>query len=157
MISLCVYATTFFVDQLNSVPSTNMRCKMTASLTSQIFNVANSPGAIAYASDAPDAIGLLAWMFGDQLLAKINAGFDEISDDKAALSQAQREEAIAEINQWALAIERSECVLIWAADAKGEVLDFRNDTTPQAVLGVRLITAPRDVPGTSPGMSWTRM
>ena len=35
-------------------------------------------------------------------------------------------------------IERSECSLIWAAEAKGEVIDFRPTTSPQAVLGVQL-------------------
>jgi hypothetical protein len=126
----------------------------TTRLTSQVYNVNNSPGAIAYA-EAPDAIGLIAWMLRDQLLAKINAEFDQISDDKNALSAAQREEALAEINQSALAIERAECSLIWHADAAGETIDFRNDTTPQAVLGVRLITAPRaDVPGTSRMQAW---
>jgi hypothetical protein len=52
----------------------------------------------------------------------------------------------------ALMIERSECSLIWHADAKGELIDFRSDTTAQAVLGVRLVTAPRanPSPGTSP-------
>jgi hypothetical protein len=42
-----------------------------------------------------------------------------------------------------LAIERAECALIWYAEANGEVIDFRSDTSPMAVLGVRLVTAPR--------------
>jgi hypothetical protein len=32
VISFCGYAAAFFVDQLNSVPSIHMRCRMTASL-----------------------------------------------------------------------------------------------------------------------------
>ena len=46
-----------------------------------------------------------------------------------------------------------EVALILAAEAtKGEVIDFRSDTTPQTLLGVRLVTAPRadPSPGTSP-------
>ena len=39
-------------------------------------------------------------------------------------------------------IERSECSLIWAAEAKGEVIDFRPTTSPQAVLCVRLDRQP---------------
>jgi hypothetical protein len=42
----------------------------------------------------------------------------------------------AEISTSVLMIERSECSLIWAAEAKGEVIDFRATTSPQAVLGV---------------------
>ncbi|MEH2565604.1 hypothetical protein [Bradyrhizobium sp. AZCC 2289] len=51
-----------------------------------------------------------------------------------------------------LMIERSECAPIWAAEAKGEVIDFRSDTTAQAVLGLQLVNRPRanPSPGTSP-------
>jgi hypothetical protein len=49
----------------------------------------------------------------------------------------------AEISTSVLMIERSECSLIWAAEAKGEVIDFRPPaTSPQAVLGVRLDRQP---------------
>jgi hypothetical protein len=71
-----------------------------------------------------------------------NAGL-KVADDKAALSQQQREEMEAQISSDMLAIERAECALIWHAEANGEVIDFRSDTSPVAVLGVRLITAPR--------------
>jgi hypothetical protein len=74
-------------------------------------------------------------------LAKINAGFDEIADDKVALSQAQREEAEARISADMLATERSECSLIWIAESRGEVIDFRSTTTPMAVLGVCTVAA----------------
>jgi hypothetical protein len=76
------------------------------------------------------------------LMRKIEAGLDEIADDTHALSAAQREEIEAQINSDELSISRAECSLIWAADAKGEVIDFRPTTNAQAVLGVRLITAP---------------
>jgi hypothetical protein len=58
----------------------------------------------------------------------------------------------AQISSDMLAIERAECALIWHAEANGEVIDFRSDTSPMAVLGVRLLTAPRanPSPGTSP-------
>ena len=59
-----------------------------------------------------------AWLLRDQLLAKTNAGFDEIADDKVALSQAQREEAEARIRADMLATERSECSLIWIAESR---------------------------------------
>ena len=127
-------------------------------LTSEIYNVANSPGAIGYVSDAHDAVGLIAWMFRDQLLAKINAGFDQIAEDKIALDERQRAEALATINTDMLAIERLECACIWHADAKGEVIDFRPTTSPQAVLGVRLVNVPRVAPaGSSHGYSWNTL
>ena len=40
---------------------------------------------------------------------KINASLDEIADDKAALSQQQREEMEATLSSDMLATERSEC------------------------------------------------
>ena len=101
-------------------------------LTALVHNAQS--GAVAYA-ETPDVLGLLAWLLRDQLLAKINAGFDEIADDKVALSQAQREEAEARIRADMLATERSECSLIWIAESRGEVIDFGSTTTPMAVLG----------------------
>jgi hypothetical protein len=88
-------------------------------------------------TEAADSVGLMCYLFSDQLLAKINAGIDAVSDDKAALNEKQRAEMEAQIMADALVIERSEGALIWHAEAKGEVIDFRSDTSPQAVLGVR--------------------
>jgi hypothetical protein len=57
----------------------------------------------------------------------------------------------AQIMADTLMIERAECGLIWAAEAQGEVIDFRSDTTPMAVLGLRLVNQPRASSlGTSP-------
>jgi hypothetical protein len=80
-------------------------------------------------------------------LAKISAGFHEIADDKNALDQQQRGDAT--ISADSLAAERAECALIWHAEAKGEVIDFRPTTTPAAVLGVALRTLPRAAPSPS--------
>jgi hypothetical protein len=56
----------------------------------------------------------------------------------------------AQIMADALLIERSECALIWHAEAKGETINFRSETTPMAVLGLRLVNRPRASPlGTS--------
>jgi hypothetical protein len=70
------------------------------------------------------------------------------ADDKAALSQQQREEMEAQIMADTLMIERSECALIWHAEAQGETIDFRSDTTPMALLGLRLVNQPRANPVT---------
>ena len=123
--------------------------------TMQIGAVRNAgvPGAAAF-TETPDAFGLLCWLFRDQLLARINEQLDEIADDGEALSEQQRQEAEATITGDTLAVERSECGLIWHADAKGEVIDFRADTTAQAVLGVRIVTAPRVEAGTSVGYAY---
>jgi hypothetical protein len=126
----------------------------TTRLTSSIYNV-DARGAIAYA-EMPDAIGLVCWVLRDQLLAQISAGFRELGDDKNALDERQRAEALATISADSLAAERAECALIWHAASRGEIIDFRPTTSPQAALGVVLRTVPRGgkTPATSPGHSW---
>ena len=57
----------------------------------------------------PGCVGLLFWLFPDEIFKKISAGIDEIADDKSALNQAQREEAEAQINADMLSVERAEC------------------------------------------------
>jgi hypothetical protein len=34
---------------------------------------------------------------------------------------------------------------VWAAAAQGKIIDFRADTSPQALLGIRLVNRPRAV------------
>jgi hypothetical protein len=65
-------------------------------LQSLVRNVDASRGAVAFA-ETSDAPGLMFWLFRDQVLAKIEAGIDEIADDKAALSSADCERLEAEI------------------------------------------------------------
>jgi len=102
--------------------------------------------------EAIDILGLLCWLFKDELLAKISASLDEVADDEAALSQQQREQMEAQIMADALMIERAECSLVWHAEAQHETIDFRSDTTPMALLGVQLVNQPRaNGSGTSAG------
>ena len=62
---------------------------------------------------------------------------------RAALTDAERERKLAELNEEALAVERAECAVIFRAEAEqGALIDLRGDTSPQAALSVRLITAP---------------
>jgi hypothetical protein len=81
----------------------------TTRLQSQVYNA--QPGTVAFA-EPDDAVGLICWLFGKELLAKISAGFREIGDDKHALDQRQREEMEAQISADMLMAERSECALI---------------------------------------------
>ncbi len=121
-------------------------------LQSQVYNA--QPGAVAFA-EPEDAIGFVFWLLGKEfVLEKIRAGFREIADGDA-LDERQRAEMLAAIDADDMAAQRAECSLIWAFAAKGEVIDFRPTTSPQAVLGVRLITVPRAAsPTTSPGHAY---
>jgi len=105
-------------------------------------DIHNAGAAVAF-SEVPDAIGLIAWLFRDQLIAKVEASIDAVADDKAALSERERQEQEAVILADALVIERQEVALILHAETQGMTMDFRKDTDPRAVLGVRLVTVPR--------------
>ncbi|MET4244605.1 hypothetical protein [Bradyrhizobium sp. RT10b] len=111
--------------------------------------------ALAFADDVPDVLAIMCWAFRDQLLATSNSELDEVADDKVAMDQKQRDIALAQISADRLAAERAECALIWAAEARGEVIDFRSATTPAAAIGVQLRTQPRaDPPPSSPGHAY---
>ncbi|UFX47070.1 hypothetical protein HAP47_0010535 [Bradyrhizobium sp. 41S5] len=103
------------------------------------------PGAVAFI-EAEDAVGLICWLLGKELLEKTSAGFREIGDPKNALDERQRAEMLATIAADRLSAERAECSLIWGAAARGEITDFRPTTSPQAVLGVALRTVSRGAP-----------
>ena len=120
----------------------------TTRLTTKIFNV-DAPGAIGFA-DADAAIATMCWLWRDQMFSKICAGLDEISDDKNALDQGQRETMLATIDADSLLAERCEVACIYASQ-RGEAIAFRATTTPAAAIGVQLRTVPRAAPsGTSP-------
>jgi hypothetical protein len=119
----------------------------TMRLSGLVHNV-DARGAIAFI-EAEDAVGLVCWLLGPELLKKMSAGFREIGDDKNALDERQRAEALATIDADSLAAERAECSLVWAAAERGEIIDFRPTTSQQALLGVALQTLPRAINGPS--------
>lgn len=111
------------------------------SLRSTVYNAA--PDAVAFTEEAPDVLALLCFLFQSEIVQKIEAEIDACADDKAALSESVREAKLAEIAVDVLAVERMEVALIRLAESKGgEVVDYRHDTSAQALLGCRLITAP---------------
>lgn len=100
-----------------------------------------------------DALGFFCWAMRDTIIARVEQELDAIADDAAAMSEKQREEALATINSDELEIHRRICALIWHTEMeRGEIVDFAGNEPPMAVLGLRLVTAPRanPSPGTSP-------
>jgi hypothetical protein len=104
-------------------------------------------------SEAIDSLGLLCWMFRSEMIAKLQG---MVTENRAAISQSEREAREAQIGGLMLEAERAECSLIFHAERKGEIIDFRVDTSPQALLGVRLVTRPHadPSPGTSEGHAY---
>jgi hypothetical protein len=98
------------------------------------------PPSIVHA-ETQDSLGLVCWLWRREMIAKCEASIDEIAAEtqSAALSKKQRQEQEARILADMLTIEHGECSLIRAAEAQGEVIDFRSDTAPAAVLGVELV------------------
>ena len=62
---------------------------------------------------------------------------------------------MADVGAEALKAERAECAIIhWLETEKGELVDYREGTSPLALLGVELETVPPVLPGTSYGHSY---
>jgi hypothetical protein len=125
----------------------------TTRLSGLVHNV-DAHGAVTFI-EQEDAVGLICWLLGPEILKKMSAEFREISDGDA-LDERQRAEALATISADRLATERREVACIWAAAGRGEIIDFRSDTTPMCAIGVSLRTVTRatELPPTSPGHSW---
>ena len=111
-------------------------------------------GAAAFGTET-DALGLIAWLHRDALVAKVCALIDAESDDAAALTDEQRETQAAQIGSDLLNIERQECALIWQALRDGMSAEFRADCDPRAILSVELVsTAARPEPQVGSSPQW---
>jgi hypothetical protein len=107
-------------------------------------------------TEVTDAVALVAWLHRDLLIERLDAEISTESDDKVALSYEQRQQAEAETMADLLSVERDEAALTWQAQAQGLPVEHRSDCSPLALLGLRLVTAPREVPSfaTSPQHAW---
>jgi hypothetical protein len=118
----------------------------TQRLQSEVYNA--QPGAVAYA-EVPDVVGLLTWALKDALIKKLDAEIDGEADDAAALGHEERQRREAEVMDDLLATERTEAALVWRAMDEKLPVEHRHDCSPQAILQVALITAPRAIDGPS--------
>jgi hypothetical protein len=106
-------------------------------------------------TEVPDVLGLFAAVHKTALLAYVDALVTEEADDAAALSATERETRAAVVVGDLLACEYDEARLVWQAQADKLPCEHRSDCAPQAILQVRLETAPRvEATGTTPGYSW---
>ncbi len=88
-----------------------------------------------------DVVGLLAFLFRDQMLAAVSKLVDEESDDKAALTHEQRREQLAVIKTDREAVEQEESFWLWQAYDAGVIVEPRADMTPAAFLMVGAVRA----------------
>jgi hypothetical protein len=96
--------------------------------------------------ESPDALGLMCFLFRDQIVVRIEQELDA-ADDGAAMSERERQEAEAQIMADTLMIERGECALIWAAEERGDRLPQRHDSASGAWPPARQPTARQPVIG----------
>jgi hypothetical protein len=90
--------------------------------------------------DGPDLISLFCWLHRPALLKALDALVDGESDDGHAMSSSERQMKISEIERDRLRVEREECELIWCCQSAGQSIEFRNDTSPLALLNLELRT-----------------
>ena len=83
--------------------------------------------------DAPDGIGVLAWLFKDQMIAAVEAEIDEINDGIGALGAEERRTREGEILAALLDAERAEEGII---EQGAGAISRRPDADPRAVLGL---------------------
>ncbi|RWI90527.1 MAG: hypothetical protein EOR22_23580 [Mesorhizobium sp.] len=82
-----------------------------------------------------DALGLIAWAFGDELIALLDAEIDA-TDTSAGISDEDRGAAEFQITASLQSLEREEEALIEMAEAQGQMVERRADADPAAVLGI---------------------
>ena len=132
------------IDRMQPIGFASMR------LTSTVHGV-ETP-ALAF-SETPDSLGLVAWLFKRELIAKVTAEIGLVARDGEALDEQQRAAQETTLLEQMMDCERAECSLIWAAECRdATIIDFRRTTTAAALLGLRsVVVAPRPAPpGTSP-------
>ena len=88
----------------------------------------------------PDALGVLAWLHKDALLAAIERDIRAAGDDENAISEADRIARDAALSAEILDLEYTECAAIWQ---NGDIDLLRPDCSPEAILGI-------DVKGAAP-------
>jgi hypothetical protein len=98
---------------------------------------------------APDVVGLLAWLHRDALIKRLDALIDAESDDAAAMTLEARQQRDAEVQSDLLDCEMQEAALTWRAIEERLPVEFRPECAPQAILGCRLTVAPRAANGRS--------
>jgi len=94
---------------------------------------------------AADAVGLLAWLFRDEVASALDDEIDAIADNTGALTSEQRAEQRATALRDKLAVEREEEAFVRIAIAVGAGVMRRPDCDPRAVLGLS-----DDLPGFAP-------
>ena len=104
-----------------------------------LHNIPQAPAAVGYA-EIVDPVAVVAWLFRDALIKRLDAEIDSEADDKAALSPDDRQRKEAVVLSDLLAIERQEAEMVWRGQNEMLPVEHRADADPRAILGVQLVT-----------------
>jgi hypothetical protein len=85
-----------------------------------------------------DGAAVLCWAFKDELIARLGAEIDELSNDAEALDDQQRATRDAALVAETLELERQEEAVIELAEQQAIEIIRRADASPLAVLGLTL-------------------
>jgi hypothetical protein len=113
----------------------------TQRLQSTVYNEAQR--SLAFGDVADHAIWV--WLHRDALIKRLEVEIDSKSDDKRALSHAERERQQAELQTALLDIERQEAELVFHAMSESKKVEHRPEISPIALLAVELVTRPGDL------------
>jgi hypothetical protein len=92
-----------------------------------------------------NAVALMAWLFGDDLIARIDEEIDAVADDAAALDEGTRAQRVAALDAEILLAEREEEAATLAAHDSGIEIERRPDLDPRAFLSLSdAAPAPRE-------------
>ena len=83
------------------------------------------------------------WLFERELIAKVTDTIKQSARDGEALDEKPRQTQETALLEQMMDCERRECALVWDAESRGELLDFRHNTTPASLLGVRSVVGAR--------------
>jgi hypothetical protein len=113
----------------------------TRSINARVMGVAVTQGAPTNLdghaiAELPNTLALMLWLFKDHVIAALNREVDQISDDKAALSDEERALQENALLESILDAERAEEALIQIAEAEGMEVGRRRDADPSAVLNI---------------------
>jgi hypothetical protein len=95
--------------------------------------------------EAVDVVGLLANLLKPAMISFLDTLVDAEKDDAASLSPEARELAASEVQNDLLATERDLAAFVFQAQAQNLPIEH-GDINPIALLGLRLVTAPRATP-----------
>ncbi|MHB2166078.1 hypothetical protein [Alsobacter sp. R-9] len=95
--------------------------------------ISNGSGAVTYGR-LPDATALVAWLYRDDLVARLDREIEDLADDGAALDEQTRAKKLAAIAEATLAAERKAVAIVDSLKAGGQWVAFPEHLDVRALL-----------------------